>query len=612
MTDIETTMTGIATDAGEIRSDLQSLKRLWVLAGPLRGKILKGFAYRFGQSFCLGLGFGTAIKLVTDLLGAGMTPGTGWAFQITGLATLSLAGQILFSYLASRTTWFAAFDLGGQLRLSMLDRLRQLPLGFHLSRNRGDTVTMLTSDMQMLEGFMSDGMPRIAEALGLPVAILIFLAFQDWVVALAALASILVAIPVYFKASRHLAKLGIRRQDMQAAAAGRMIEFVQGIAVIRAFNRIAKGAEDFKTALATFRDLSIRMVTELTLPLVGFGLILMLGVPLVLFAAGWRWLGGEIEAATAITACMLIYATYGPLLGLLAVMENTRMADASLTRMDRILTAKPLPEPSMPKEPQGFDIAFDNVSFAYGDKTVVENLSFAVRERSMTALVGPSGAGKSTVLNLIPRFWDVGDGSITIGGIDIRETSSDRLASLITVVFQDVYLFSGTIFDNIAFGRRNASAEEVEAAARAAQAHEFIMALPNGYQTRVGEGGATLSGGERQRISIARAILKDAPIVLLDEATAAIDPTNERALQTALAALVAEKTLIVVAHKLSTVRAADEILVLDAGRIVERGAHEYLVDADGLYAGLWRHWTEAANWRIGQKPARNRKHDDGT
>ena len=606
MTDMESTMTGMASDHKETRSDFQSLKRLWDLAGPLRGQIVKGIAFRFAQSFCLGLGFGTAIKLVTDLLGNGFIPDTAWALQITALAALSLIGQIIFSYLASKTTWMAAFDLGGQLRLSMLDRLKQLPLGFHLSRNRGDTVTMLTSDMQTVESFMSDGLPRIAEALGMPVAILVFLAFQDVTVAVAALVSIALAIPVYLKASRHLAKLGIRRQDMQAAAAARMIEFVQGIAVIRAFNRIAKGAEDFKAALEIFRNLSVRMVMQLTLPLVGFGLILMLGVPMILFAAGWQWLNGDIDAATAITACMLIYALYGPLLGLLSVMENTRMADASLTRMDRILAARPLPEPTIALEPKGFDIAFKDVHFGYHDKPVVDALSFTVPERTMTAIVGPSGAGKSTILNLLPRFWDINGGAITIGGIDIKEMTSERLASLITVVFQDVYLFSGTIFDNIAFGRDPVSRQEVEDAARAAQAHDFITRLPNGYQTRVGEGGASLSGGERQRISIARAILKDAPIVLLDEATAAIDPTNEKALQSALAALVAHKTLIVVAHKLSTVRVADTILVLDAGKIVERGTHDNLVQTGGLYARLWQHWSTAANWRIGHKaPSQN-------
>jgi ATP-binding cassette subfamily B protein len=277
------------------------------------------------------------------------------------------------------------------------------------------------------------------------------------------------------------------------------------------------------------------------------------------------------------------------------------MADASLTRMDRLLMAEPLPLCPAPRDPEGFAIRFDGVDFGYTQgRSALRDVSFDVPERSMTAIVGPSGAGKSTILNLLPRFWDVDDGAITIGGVDLRDVESGRLNELITVVFQDVYLFSGTIFDNIAFGRKGASPEDVEAAARAAQAHDFIMAMPEGYRTKVGEGGASLSGGERQRISIARAILKDAPIVLLDEATAAIDPTNERAIQIALKALVADKTLIVVAHRLSTIRAADRILVLDGGRVVECGHHETLVGAGGLYDHLWRHWTQAAEWRIGK------------
>ena len=300
-----------------------------------------------------------------------------------------------------------------------------------------------------------------------------------------------------------------------------------------------------------------------------------------------------------IAALVLVFAVYSPLLGLSQVMELVRMADASLTRMDRILTAKPLPTTVDPSEPQGFALRFEAVDFSYrADRPVLWSLGFEVAERSMTAIIGPSGSGKSTILNLVARFWDVSGGSISIGGADIRTMSEERLASLITVVFQDVYLFAGTIFDNIAFGRSGASRAEVEAAARAAQAHEFIAALPDGYETRVGEGGATLSGGERQRISIARAILKDAPIVLLDEATAAIDPTNELAIQKALARLVAEKTLVVVAHKLSTIRAADQILVLDGGRIVERGSHDQLLEGEGLYHRLWQTRSRAAGWRI--------------
>ena len=596
-----TTYAKAPTDEPAAHSDLDSLKRLWTLAGPLRGKVLAGVLFRFAQSFCLGLAFAIVI-MVVGRLAEGQTMTYGWAWQVSGLMVLSLAGQLLCGYLSTTNSWLASYRLAGDLRLSILDRLRNLPLGFHLSRNKGDTVTVLTSDMQMLESFMSDALPRIAQAFGLPVAVLLYLAYCDWAVALAAAGSILAGLPLYLWSSRRLAQLGIRRQDMQAEAAARMIEYAQGIAVIRAFNRVARGQDDFRDALKAFRDISVHMVIKLAAPLVTFGAIIMLGVPLVVFVAGERYLSASIDIVPAIAALVLIFSVYTPIVGLVAVMELTRMADASLTRMDRLLTAEPLPHPLAPLEPKGFAIRFEGVDFGYvPGRPALRDVSFEVPERSMTAIVGPSGAGKSTILNLLPRFWDVDGGAITIGGVDVRDLDPERLNQLMTVVFQDVYLFSGTIFDNIAFGRKGASAEDVEAAARAAQAHDFIMAMPEGYRTKVGEGGATLSGGERQRISIARAILKDAPIVLLDEATAAIDPTNERAIQTALRALVADKTLIVVAHRLSTIRAADRILVLDEGRIVERGDHEAMVGAGGLYDRLWRHWTRAAEWRIGKR-----------
>jgi ATP-binding cassette, subfamily B, bacterial IrtB/YbtQ len=245
-------------------------------------------------------------------------------------------------------------------------------------------------------------------------------------------------------------------------------------------------------------------------------------------------------------------------------------------------------------------VTFDGVDFGYDpDLPVLHQLSFTATPSTATAIVGPSGAGKTTILNLIARFWDPQAGSVTIGGIDIRELTQQQLFDAVTVVFQDVYLFQGTIGDNIAFGRPDATRPDIEAAARAAQIHDFITSLPDGYDTRVGEGGHTLSGGQRQRVSIARAIVKDAPIVLLDEATAAIDPITERAVQLGLAELVRGKTLIVVAHRLSTIRSADQILALDAGRITQRGTHDQLLDAGGLYARLWHERERATRWRIG-------------
>ncbi len=594
-------MANVTAGHDEVRTDLQSIARVWALAGPQRGKVAAGIAYRFLQSIFLGFAFGGVIWVIIELA-AGRVPDWTWVLQVTGLMAVSLVGQTVFGFLSVSNSWMASYDLAGQLRLTILDRLARLPMSFHLSRHQGDTVTVLTADMQMLEEFMCDTLPRIAQAFGLPLVVLAFLFWIDWPIALAGLASILVALPIFTWTSRHLAKLGIRRQDMQAEAGARMIEYAQGMAVIRAFNRIAKGEESFRAGLKAFRDISVRMILDLTAPIALFGAVLMLGVPLMTMIASMRLLAGSIEMSTLIAALVLVFTLYTPLLGLISVMELTRMADASLTRIDRIVTAQALAVTDHPIEPDGFAVRFEHVDFSYvPGKPIMQDLSFSVPEHSMTAIVGPSGAGKSTILNLLPRFWDVSGGRVTIGGTDIRDMTPDRLSEMVTMVFQDVYLFAGTIRDNIAFGRQGASDAEVEEAAKAAQAHGFITALPNGYNTRIGEGGATLSGGERQRISIARAILKDAPIVLLDEATAAIDPSNERAIQTALAQLVEDKTLIVVAHKLTTVQAADQILVIEDGKLIEQGSHDDLLAKPGAYANLWSRWTKAANWRFGER-----------
>ncbi|MDP9835697.1 ATP-binding cassette subfamily B protein [Neorhizobium huautlense] len=594
-------MTAQVTSPGSaIGSDLAALRRLLALAGQWRNRLLFGFFLRLLQSICLGLAFATVLWVLASLIGEpAVSAKTIWPVVL--IMAVSLAGQVGFGILAMQTCWLASHRLGGDLRLKMLERLRHLPMGFHLSRDKGETITAMTADIQMLETFFADGFPRIAHALGLPFAAFLLLAVTDWPAALVGLVSIVCGLPFFLWSSRRLAALSARRQIAQADAATRMIEFVQGMKVIRAFNRLDDGWTSFKVALDRFHAISVGMITALAVPIVAFSAVVMLGLPLLVAFIGYRHFAGGMPSGSVVIGLGLMMSLYSPILSLAGVMETARMAESALDRIDRILDAPPLPESARHRKPDGFEICFRNVGFSYlTAKPVLRDVSFVVPERSMTAIVGPSGSGKSTLLNLLSRFWDVEDGNITLGGVDLRDMRFEDLAANIAVVFQDVHLFSGTIAENITTGMSDASHADIEAAARAAQAHDFIMALPKGYATEVGEGGAKLSGGERQRISIARAVLKNAPIVLLDEATAAIDPTNERAIQTALEHLVADRTLIVVAHRLSTIRNADQIIVVDQGHVAETGRHDDLLAQQGLYARLWHLRNQAASWQLGR------------
>ncbi|MEM9348745.1 MAG: ABC transporter ATP-binding protein [Pseudomonadota bacterium] len=578
-----------------LNSELESIRRLWQLAGPKRVELTTAILFRALQAAAMGIAFYAAVLLATHLVDGG-TVTMSLAWQITGLAALSLAAQLAFSYLHVKRAWDASFQVGRDLRLRLLAHLQQLPMGFHLSRHEGDTTTVITTDISMIESFLSDALAKIVQAIVLPSVLILFIATQAPSLALAMVAPILIGVPFIIWLVRRFAGVGIERQNVQARAGSVMIEYVQGIRVVRAFNQIAKGQETFGAALERFRAISIELVFLLAFPLVAYVAVVMWGVPALSGASAGQL--DAIEPSTIITALMLVFAVYVPLAGLAGIFERIRIADSSLQRFERVLAAKPL-RLLNEETPNGSSIEFSGVSFAYDlGVPVLQDVSVTCAARSMTAIVGPSGSGKSTILNLLPRFWDVNEGKITIGGADIRAIPPKQLSDLISVVFQDVHLFSGTIRDNITAGAPDIDQKRLEHAAKAARAHEFIIGLEQGYNTPIGEGGARLSGGERQRIAIARAILKDAPIILLDEATAALDPTNERAIQAALAELVADKTLIVVAHKLSTIEAADQILVLEKGQITERGTHSQLISQDGLYARMHSRKSRAAAWRV--------------
>lgn len=587
---------GVEAPASILRGGV--IRSIWALAGQRRSTLAASIGWKIGQGICAALPVGVLVALIDRLRTGDLDAGAIW--WATSLIVACVLGQWVFGYLANKSAWIATFEMFGDIRKESLDHVRRLPLGYHSEHRAGDTSTALTVDIASVETFTHEPMQAMIGAVVAPIAVCVVLLTQDWQLAAVTMVSIVASVPVFVVANRIFRNLARQRQALQADASSRMVEYVQGLPVIRSFRLTGEKLDAFRGALDAYR----RVNTELAVKLAPLGMlasaVVLLGIPLVLFVGG-AWLSdGRIDAGLFIIFAVLVLRVYQPMLAALEGVESMRIADASLDRIAAVLDTpvQQMPDSAGPT-PATSDVTFDDVVFGYDpDVPVLDGVSFSARPGTMTAIVGPSGAGKSTVLNLVARFHDPQGGAVRIGGIDVRALTDEQLFDAVTVVFQQVYLFPGTIRDNIAFGRAGTSQAEIERAARAAHAHDFISALPRGYDTPVGEAGATLSGGERQRISIARAILKDAPIVLLDEATAAIDPTNERHVQAALAELVREKTLIVVAHRLSTIRSADQIIAIDDGRIAEEGTHAELLARNGLYRRFWDTRKTAEDWTV--------------
>lgn len=567
------------------------------LLGQHRRAIARGLAFRAGESL-FGVVPVVLVVLVIDRLRTNaVTP--AFILLVALVLALALAGQLSCAYLANWTLWPACYRWGREMRQRALQHLRRLPMSFHSTRQSGDTATVLTRDLEVIEDFIGWLMPPLVGPVLVPISVIVSLAFVDLPLAVAMLISVVASVPVFGWTLRRYGDLGEQNKHMEAEVAARVVEHVQGITVIRAFGQRQGHQEQFHGALARLFGLNRRLIRAIAPVFAAFITVAQLGYAVVLLAGGYWLSGGRIDAGTLIVFLVLILRVFEPLQAMADRTQTLPMVAASVRRLTDLLNTAVPEEPTPASPPRSDDVAFDAVSFGYRAGTpVLQDVSFLVPAGTMTAVIGHSGAGKTTVLNLVAGLWDADRGSVRIGGVDVREMSSRQRQDLVTVVFQDVRLFSGTIHDNIALGRPDASADDVTAAARAAQCHDFITSLPAGYATVVGEGGSTMSGGERQRISIARAILTDAPVILLDEVTAAMDPTNAKLLQRALQELVIQRTLIVVAHRLSTIRSADQIVVLDRGRVTERGRHNELVTAGGTYARFWESREQAAGWRL--------------
>ena len=579
---------------------LKIIRRVLRLSGNLSKRIWGSFICGFLESMFGLLPIAAVFLVLIELQNGQPITGQTWGIVI-GLIAGGLILRMIFKYLVYRLQSTAGFEFVARERIALGDRLRNVPMGFFHDNSVGDITATVTTDLNFLENYSMHILDKVTTGvLSMIVMAGCILAF-DWRIGLIFVAGILLSFPIYSHMQKKGKALSAKRQKIQSEAVAATLEYVQGISVVKSFNMCDKNLSDIEDAYESNAAASYGVERVFTPLNMTYSMVFRISACMIMLCAGILAVGGDLSFANLAVILIASFTIFNPIEVMGQMTTMIRTMDAALDRVERIKKAKKIDEDGKDIVLDSFDIAFQHVSFAYENgNPILKDVSFSIPQGSMTAIVGPSGGGKTTITRLIARFWDVQEGSITIGGHDVKEFTCDSLLKNMSMVFQNVYLFHDTIENNIKFGCPDATHEQVVEAAKKACCHDFISALPQGYDTVIGEGGSTLSGGEKQRISIARAMLKDAPIILLDEATASVDPENEVHLQQAISALVKNKTLIVIAHRLSTIRDADQILVVDNGKIVEKGVHAELIQQKGIYQKFWNIRQKARNWKLAQ------------
>lgn len=559
---------------------------------------LSGLSVLAGIAFLLFLAWSIQLLIVQP---------ASWPLSTMVGALLCLCASYLLRLLAFNQSHYAAFRLENQIRSALAEQLARIPLGEVQRLGTGSLAKIVQDDVKALHLFVADSTPLYARAFVAPLCTGALLFWLDWRLALAALLVLVIGAGVLMLAMRNAGEMNQRYNHAREEVSTAVIEFVQAMPVVRTFDTGASTFGRYQQALENYLDVLTRWYQQAGFSArFSFAVLNPLPTLLVLcWVAYGFYYAGELDFSLWVAVLLLgngMAEAVMPMMALNHMVAKTRL---SISRIQDVLALSPLPETESDALPADASVSFEQVSFRYDQHVsdwVLEDVSFQVPAGSVTALVGASGAGKTTVARLIPRFWDVTAGRILIGGVDIRQMKTATLMQQVSFVFQESFLFADTIANNIRLGLPEKSMEEVIAAATAAQAHDFIMALPQGYDTLAGERGQFLSGGQRQRIAIARALLHNRPILVLDEPTAFADPENEAALLAALGVLMQGKTVIMVAHRLSTIRDADQIVVFDRGRLSESGRHDVLLAAQGRYSELWRHYEQAQNWALGNAP----------
>ena len=590
----------------------KGLSRLFEIAGEKKGLLIVAGLLSALSACCMLIPYLSVYQVLNELLrNAGNIPAADSAYMVHWgwIAFIGLAAALLLLYGGLMASHMAAFRILYGLRVRLSEHIGRLPLGYLNGTSTGAIKKALEQNVEKIENFVAHTIPDLVNAaITVIVMFVIFFILNGWMASVCLL-TILVGISVQFsmmfgKKAQEFFKMYFDTSEQMSASA---VQYVRGMPVVKIFGQTVQSFRQFSQSIYRFKEYALNICDAYEPGMVVF-IVLLNSLVTFIIPVGLLLLDGQ-PGNIALAAVYLFFIIFGPGVAspfyrLTFLASNTREIDEGVSRIDAIFAEKQVPEPTVPQQPQGHDICFENVSFFYEntkEKTRTEALkqiSFIARAGEITALVGPSGSGKSTIANLIPRFWDVNEGTIRIGGADIRNIPSETLMDQVSFVFQDTFLFFDTLYENIRVGKADATEEQVIAAARAAQCDDFIRRLPQGYQTLIGEGGVYLSGGEAQRVAVARAILKNSPILVLDEATAFADPENEYKMQLAIQELIKEKTVIIIAHRLSSIISANQIIVLKEGEIAQQGVHPELSTTEGLYKHMWDAYTDAFQWTL--------------
>lgn len=582
----------------------RTVKRIIDWCGEFKGKLYAGFVFSFFSTWFAALptmvaAYTVGILIESERAGTAFDGKWIWisAFLILGLVLL----RFLFDYLRARCQESISYELAARDRLAIGEALKRVSLGYFQQVDTGNILNSITTGLHSLENM---GMRMLDTFVGGYLnflCIFLFLLFFSPLVCLIALAGAAVSFLFLLLVSRHSVKNAPISAQAGRDLTAAVLEYARGLPVVKSFGQDGASMAAVRNAFRDSRDICLKIEWGYTPANCLHLLSLKTASVCMAAASGWLCFTGEMPFPYML---VFVFFSFSILSSLESISDSAHVLgviDTTMDQLDALKEGNYIDRDGKEVSLSNYDIEFRNVDFSYDIRKVLKNVSFTIPERKFTAIVGPSGSGKTTICSLIARFYDVRKGSILIGGHDVREFTCDSLLNNISMVFQNVYLFHDTVRNNIRFGKPDASDEEIIMAAKAARCHEFIQALSDGYDTVIGEGGDTLSGGEKQRISIARAILKDAPVIILDEATASIDPENEHLIQEAITELTRGKTVISIAHRLATIENADQILVVDDGRIVQRGTHDVLVKEEGLYRRFVQVRQKAEGWKMGSE-----------